>query len=115
MKEKNSYLALAYLAIGCLGIIGMLAIYIPSIQRNSRNIDALSSGIKVNLANHDYQQAEFNIKLLESNKDSLMSSITRVTTFAAIVIGWIFIRIAIMYISEKKMQRDVSSKIIEVK
>jgi hypothetical protein len=115
MKEKNSYLALTYLVLGCLGIIGTLAIYVPSIQRYSRNIDALSSGIKVNLTNHDYQLAEFNIKLLESNKDSLMSSITRATTYVAIITGWIFIRIAIMYIPEKKIQGDISSKTIEVK
>ncbi len=115
MKEKNSYLALAYLVLGCLGIISTLAIHIPSIQRYSRNIDALSSGIKVNLTNHDYQLAEFNIKFLESQKDYLMSSITRAATYIAITTGWIFIRIAIMYIPEKKTQRDISSKAIEMK
>lgn len=113
MKEKNSYLALVYLVLGCLGIIGTLAIYIPSIQRHSRNIDALSSGIKVNLTNHDYQLAEFNIKLLESDKDSLMSSITRATIYVTIFIGWVFARIAIMYIPEKKKQRDISNQAIE--
>ena len=115
MKEKNSYLPLAYLVLGCLGIIGTLAIYIPSVQRHSRNIDALSSGIKINITNHDERLAEFNIQLLESEKNALMSSITRAAIYVTILIGWVFIRLAIMYLPEKKIQRDISNKAIEVK
>ena len=113
MTEKNSYLSLVYLVIGCLGVIAILAISIPSIQRHSRNMDALSSGIKVNLTNHDYQLAELNIEFLESEKNALMSSVKRAATWVAIYIGWFFIRIAIMYIPEKKKQIDTSNKAIE--
>ena len=113
MKEKKSYLPLFYLVICCLGIIITLAITIPGIQRHSRNIDALSNGIKVNLTNHDYQLAEFNIKFLESEKNALMSSVKRAATWVAIYIGWFFIKIAIMYIPEKKKQVDLSNKAIE--
>ena len=112
MKEKKSYLPLFYLVLVSLGIIVTLAISIPNIQQHSRNIDALSSGIKVNLTNHDYQLAEFNVKLLESQKNALMSSITRTATWVAMYIGWFFIRIAIMYIPEKKKQIDISNKAI---
>ena len=113
MKEKHSYLPLFYLVLACLGIIVTLAISIPSIQRHSRNVDALSNGIKVNLTNHDYQLAEVNIKLLESQKNALMSSITRAATWVAIYIGWVFIRIVIMYMPKKKKQMDISNKAIE--
>lgn len=115
MTEKNSYLSLAYLVIGCLGVIAILAISIPSIQRHSRNMDALSSGIKVNLTNHDYQLAEFNINFLESEKNALMSSITRAAIYVTILTSWVFIRIAIMYLPKKKIQSDISNKAIEVK
>ena len=115
MKEKNSYLPLVYLVIGCLGVISILAIYIPSIQRHSSNMDALSSGIKINIANHDEQLAEFNIQFLESEKNALMSSITRATIYVTILISWVFTRIAIMYLPKKKIQRGISNKAIEVK
>ena len=115
MKEKKSYLPLFYLVICCSGIIITLAISIPGIQQHSRNIDALSSGIKVNLTNHDYQLAEFNINFLESEKNALMSSITRAAIYVTILTSWVFIRIAIMYLPKKKIQSDISNKAIEVK
>ncbi|MBI3173121.1 MAG: hypothetical protein HYZ25_05340 [Chloroflexi bacterium] len=113
MKEKNSYLPLIYLVLGCLGVISVLAIFTPNIQRHSRNIDVLSSGIEVNIKNHDEKLAEFNIQALELEKNALMSSITRATIFAITITGWFFIKIAIMCIPENKKQRDISNKTIE--
>ncbi len=83
MKAKNNLLRYIYFAIGCLGIISVLAISIPNIYRHHRNAEKLSNAINVNLANDNEKLATINRQFLESEnnafKSSILSTITPVT------------------------------------
>ena len=60
MKAKNNSLRYFYLVLGCVGIIGILAISIPNIYRHHRNAEILGNAINVNLT----QVATYQRKLM---------------------------------------------------
>lgn len=103
-KKKNNSLRYFYLVLGCVGIIGLLAISIPNIYRHHRNAEILNSAINVNLANHNERLATINRQLLELQNNAFRSSISSTIILATLMLTSVTSGFVLTFSQKSKQQ-----------
>jgi len=110
VRAKNNSLRYFYLIIGCVGIIGVLAISIPNIYRRHRNAEALRNAINVNLASNNERLAATNEQLLESQDNAFRSSISSTIILVTLIFTSVTSGLLLTYSQKSKQQEKQKYK-----